>query len=447
MICKRSSYLVLFLIAIMLPQNNLFAKFNTGLPDHPDWYVDEEIAKVRPEWDKGILKFRPPNTGYNEITENQEVLNSWGYKARPLEEIKSLLPEPIFNIYTNPRWGIVRVNETAWEPVKPRGAMWNKFMKQSMKNKKEVYLDEHNWLRNYRYGIPFPELDENDPKLPVKAIWNYFKRYQDNDRLVVMDAMYIDRRHHVRQTTTLNRRMHLNARTKDDPYTKDGVYVKNPKNLDFVFVNPMLSPYNLRGTIPLYYRYDDPNRDDDMWIYIPSIRRVRRMSTAQHQDRLPGGADWTWDTTEGFEGNVTRFNWTYLGRKELLIPIIGHNHCYYSPKGYINGLDQYYQRRNCYVVKSSYKQPINMSEMILYLDPLLWSCCYSTDRDIKGRDWIIQFISQGRDKHWFYTMYNDWAFDILTTHISAVNFSFAGSEGYTLEDFRMDNLKKTFLSR
>ena len=447
MIRKKWIILMFSLICFIFFQNNLWATFSTGLEMHPDWYVDEDIGNVLPQWNKGVLKCEPPRGGYNEITENQKIINSWGYRARPLEEIKNLLPEPIYNIFNNPKWGEVRINETAWEPIKPRGYHWEKFIKQSKKNTTEVYLDEKNWLRNYKYGIPFYELDEKDPKIAVKLIWNYFKRFQDNDRVVPMNPVFIDRRQHVRHNTVINRRMLLHGRNRDDIHTNNGTYSPNPQNLDFVFVTPYLHPYNLRGTIPLYYRYDDPDKPDDFWIYIPSIRRVRRMSTNQHQDRLPGGADWTWDTTEGFEGNLTRFNWTYLGREELLIPIIGHSHCYYSTSGYLNGMDQYYQRRNCYVIKASYKKPINMTEMVLYLDPLLYSACYSTDRDLKGRDWIIQFISQGRDKNWFYTMYNDWAFDIVTTHISAVLFSHSGGKGFVIDDFRMDRLKQEFLSR
>ena len=444
---KKWFTFVLCLVLLLFLNTNLWAVFSTGLPEDPNWYVDEEISKIVPVWNKGLLKCAPPKGGYNKLVDNQKIISSWGYKARPMEEIKDLLPEPIYNIYTNPRWGTVRVNETSWEAAKPRGVIWEKFIAQSKRNTTEVYLDEKNWLRNYKYGIPFYDLDEKDPKIAVKIIWNFLKRIQDNDRYCTMVAAYQDRRGRARMTSFVNKRLHCSNRNRDDIHTKDGLYVNNPKNYDFIYVVPFLSPYNLRGTIPVYFRYNDSDKDDDFWIYIPSIRRIRRMSVAQHQDRMPGGADWTWDSTEGFEGNVQRFNWTYLGRKELLTPVLAHSHAYLNPTGFICGMDQYYQRRNCYVIKASYKRPINMTEMILYIDPLLFSSCYSIDRDLKGRDWIIQFISQGRDKNWFYNMYNDWAFDILTTHISAVQFAYCGGKGMVIDEFRMDELKKEYLSR
>jgi len=443
-------YCLVTIFLLLFFQNSLFATFRTGLPHNPDWLVDEELSPYSPEFNKGHIKCRPPRGGYNDITENQKVLNSWGYKARPIEEIKDLIPEPHYNMYSSPeQWGTFRINETAWEPVKPRGPMWDKFMAQTEKNKKEVYLDEKNWLRNYRYGIPFPIIDKEDPKAGYKCVWNYFKRYQDNDRVVAIDITVTDRNNQTRHNILLNRRLQMTGRTRNDNITDRGVYKDNPKNYDFLYACPFISPYNLRGTISLYYRYDDPDKDDGMWVYIPSIRRVRRLSTNQHQDRTPGGMDWTWDNTEGFEGSVTRFNIFYLGTKELLMPIIAHSHSYWdcSKNSWLNGNDQYYQRRNAHVVKLVYKNPINMTEMILYLDPLLYSACYSVDKDMKGREWIIQLITQGKDKHWFYTMYNDYAIDILRKHASRANFAFSGSADFRISDLTMDKLKKEFLSR
>ena len=424
-----------------------FAAFRTGLSHDPNWLVDEEITELIPQWNHGKLKCRPPRGGYNKGVENQKIINSWGYKARPIEEIKDLMPSPFYELYTKPEiWGTFRINETLWDPVKPKGAMWERFMAQTKKNIKEVYCNDAGWMINYHYGIPFPEIDEKDPQIAVKLIWNFFKRYQDNDRYVPMSLTVTDRREHSRHNLILNKRLQMRGRVREQRNTVNGLYIPNPKDYDFLYNCSYVSPYNLRGTITLYYRYSI-NRDDDMWLYIPSIRRVRRMSTAQHQDRFPGGLDFTYDNTEGFEGNPSRFKWTYLGRKELLIPVIAFSHCYHAKKGHLNGNDQYYQRRNCFVIKAAYKNPINMSEMILYLDPLLYSCCYSIDRDVKGRDWILQLVHQGRCNKWFYTMYNAYAIDIIRKHSTWVQYTYSGSEDFVYEDLTMTHLKKELLAR
>ena len=88
-----------------------------------------------------------------------------------------------------------------------------------------------------------------------------------------------------------------------------------------------------------------------------------------------------------------------------------------------------------------------MTDLILYLDPILYAACYSIDLDMKGREWIVQLITQGRDNSWFYSMYNDYAIDILRQHSTRAEFSYSGAEDFVLNDLTMDNLKKIYLSR
>ena len=43
---------------------------------------------------------------YGEAFPDQKIINSWGYKARPIEEIKDLLPGFFYDICTHPEaWG------------------------------------------------------------------------------------------------------------------------------------------------------------------------------------------------------------------------------------------------------------------------------------------------------------------------------------------------------
>ncbi len=441
----RIFFYFLVLISFIVGMNSTVWAYQ-NLPNDPNWLFNKELKSIVPGWDEGYVICKPPKGGYNEIVENQKILNSWGYKARPIEEIKDLLPEPYFNIISKPDvWGTFRINETDYNSAGPRGMAWEKYQKISKKNIGVCYIDESTWLRNWEQGLPFPVLDENDPQLAVKLIWNFIRRFQPDDRIVNMDLRTVNRRGTARNNLVINRRLMLRGRNNSE----EPLYKPNPKNIDFAYATPYIAPYNLRGTIPLYYRYDNPVIPDDMWIYIPSLRRVRRMSTAQHQDRLPGGLDWTWDNTEGFEGSPTRFHWTYLGRKELLYPVLCKSITQYDSKGlYLNGNDQYYQRRNTYVVKASYKKPINMTDIILYLDPDLFCASYSVDTDLKGRTWIVQTIPTGRDKGWYYTQYNGFTIDILTKHATVAFFGYSGNNvGFTLEDLALDSLKKVYLSR
>jgi len=74
-----------------------------------------------------------------------------------------------------------------------KGSHVGKIHETIKKNIGVTYIDEFGWLRNYRYGISFLEIKSDDPQAAVKCIWNYMKRYQDNDRFVPLYGSSIDR--------------------------------------------------------------------------------------------------------------------------------------------------------------------------------------------------------------------------------------------------------------
>ena len=51
---------------------------------------------------------------------------------------------------------------------------------------------------------------------------------------------------------------------------------------------PILEPFDLKGVGALGNRYISSEKQDDSWLYLPSLRRVRRLSTAQRSDALFG---------------------------------------------------------------------------------------------------------------------------------------------------------------
>ena len=73
-------------------------------------------------------------------------------------------------------------------------------------------------------------------------------------------------------------------------------------------------PYDVKGVTQLTVRYDDAFKADDAWMYIPSMRRVRRLSTGQRADALLG-SELTLDDYFGFSGKICNWDWKYLGDK------------------------------------------------------------------------------------------------------------------------------------
>ena len=53
-------------------------------------------------------------------------------------------------------------------------------------------------------------------------------------------------------------------------------------------------PADVRNTSFMNWSYDDPNRDDDQWIYLPALKRVKRISSDSKGDYFMG-SDFTYD--------------------------------------------------------------------------------------------------------------------------------------------------------
>ena len=63
--------------------------------------------------------------------------------------------------------------------------------------------------------------------------------------------------------------------------------------------------------------HTDSAKQDDSWLYLPSLRRVRRLSTAQRSDAL-FGQDIDVDSYGGYAGQIPWFEWKFLGSKPML---------------------------------------------------------------------------------------------------------------------------------
>ncbi len=70
-----------------------------------------------------------------------------------------------------------------------------------------------------------------------------------------------------------------------------------------------LEPSNVRGTGFLTYDYADPGRDDDQWLYLPALRKTRRISASDRGDYFLG-TDLTYEDVKR-QGKVTLEDWTF----------------------------------------------------------------------------------------------------------------------------------------
>ena len=195
-------------------------------------------------------------------------------------------------------------------------------------------LDDKNDLKNWVAGRPFPKIDPSDPKAAVKIMWNFGRTSYFNDDLGVhlpdadtggyfKDAegkqVYQVERHFI---VDWSRNLRYFGRLHHDPRP---IIADNP---DQVFNKqgffPLIEPFDLKGVGSVSFRYIDPTRQDDTWLYTPTIRRVRRLSSAQRSDAL-FGQDIDLDSFGGYAGQIPWFDWKLIGQKEMLASLHGQN--------------------------------------------------------------------------------------------------------------------------
>ena len=163
-----------------------------------------------------------------------------------------------------------------------------------------------------------------------------------------------------RQRTFLRKRVLL-GRAEDDIAYKD--------------VTMFIGPTSVKGLGILSWTYMEYNRDPDQWLWIPSLKKVRKISASQADDSFLG-SDFTSEeiTTRKFEDE------TYaLLREERF-------------GGYTSEFNNktYFQGANCYVIEAKPKRsPWYYSKRIIWVDKETGGDVYQEIYDALGRKYKI----------------------------------------------------------
>lgn len=75
------------------------------------------------------------------------------------------------------------------------------------------------------------------------------------------------------------------------------------------------SPADIRGTAYLNMDWDDPARDDDSWLYLPALQRVKRLASSDTSDSFLG-SDFTYADINGFE--IDWYDFSFVNKSEMI---------------------------------------------------------------------------------------------------------------------------------
>jgi hypothetical protein len=250
-------------------------------------------------------------------------------------------------------------------------------------------------LEGYVAGMPFPNLDPNDPQLALKIMWNYeYKPYvSDDEDLRNFDAdtgpvgdgapMQVERHFLLDHLRSLAYNARLYVDPKPERPNPDGVRGKSS-------LHPILEPFDLKGVGLTSIRYLSPDRQDDTWLYLPSLRRVRRLSSSQRSDAL-FGQDTDVDSYGGYAGQIPWSDWKFLGEKEILASF----HSQAFPVKYCEGGGDFifcdsWEKRKVYVLEGVSKLPqYAYGKRLLFVDKETFYIAYSDIFDRSGQLWKV----------------------------------------------------------
>ena len=251
--------------------------------------------------------------------------------------------------------------------------------------KTATLADAGEGVMNAAEGFPFPF-----PENAYELMWNHKLKFKDiggvrynNQVAPTADGKY---------TVTVIREELLGL------YYKRGVTIDEIDNILLYFFQEVESPARLAGNILLVHEtLNQIELPRQAWIYNPGQRRVRRAPNVAYDN--PGtGSDGlrTNDMTDMFNGAMDRFDWTVVGKKEMLVPYNsygahaeGIDYDEFVMPGHLNPSLMRYEMHRVWVVDATLKDGMRHinARRTFYLDEDSYQIVLIDHYDGRGQLW------------------------------------------------------------
>ena len=265
------------------------------------------------------------------------------------------------------------------------------YMEWTEKNSGKLTIDtDGNIEGDYHAGLPFP--DPKEPNLAQKIMWNFYYRWRSDQWTFMMPGWvaYSQRRGGpITSGGGLQFYMYFTNRTSLPPIPERD----NPNGLFFAFVQHIIDGVN-RNMDFLVWRYKDPTKSDDMWTYVPTLRRTLRMISSERSNPVRGSAA-TYDDYYGFDGKIHEFTYKNLGKKPI-ITLMHQNTTAVSRPELFNGWDHPvlfsdddpYEVWDHYLIEIDPKNPrYPESKRLLWVTDHIYFASYAETYDKAGEFW------------------------------------------------------------
>jgi hypothetical protein len=237
-------------------------------------------------------------------------------------------------------------------------------------------------------GIPCPI-----PQSGVEVFWNHVLRYRGD--VIVRQ---------IGQAPVTAGGDYTMVKFRDETmvaYSLPGARSENLDNIIAYFIQETISPARLAGEVLLVHETLDQSKENrKAWVYNPGQRRVRRAPNVAFDN--PGTNSDNLRTSDQFDmynGSPQRYDWTLVGKKEMLVPYnsykLGSNSVKYTDilkKNHINPDLARYELHRVWVVDSRLKQGQShlYSRRTLYVDEDSWQILAVDCYDSRGQLYRVQ---------------------------------------------------------
>ncbi len=278
----------------------------------------------------------------------------------------------------------------AFEIIPTKQIYWFlRLCEMTKKNLGKTKLDKDGYIVPFSWegGVPFPR-----PSGKFKAqqvFYNFEKRVTHFDTCysIKSETMSYNRnliRDEYRQTASSN--IKFMGRTLFPPYGWFDEHAK--RNGEFQsYSSVTLLPRKLKGTVLLNHKYDDPDKMNQWMIYVPSLRRIRKMNPTDTQE--PTG-DLTYDDLSHISQKITPKKYPYefeiIAEREYLMPIQYNKADVWIDSHGLALMEMQFMRRPCYVLQMTQLDPNYIyGKRIIYIDKEYFISTLSANYDQKQR--------------------------------------------------------------
>jgi hypothetical protein len=261
-------------------------------------------------------------------------------------------------------------------------------------------------VKGYVAGLPFPVIKPEDPYAGIKIAWNSFLATALSVNATVISAGFnqlsMDKGFE-RGPLGVNNQVRFTGRTSEPHALGDGSVVKKSVILT-------TAPYDNAGLGAFTINYRD-GRPDDVWAYIKSVRRIRRISGNNWMDSL-AGTDLVGDDNYALDAHPDWYkSFKVIGKRWILASAHGSDfnaraalplekRLNLQEKPYGMPIDIAYEPREVFIVEGIPPDEHPYSKKILYTDVEIPSVFWEMDvYDRKGAYWKWASIIDAQCQH------------------------------------------------